>query len=135
MADDTTLVTIKLRKEVLPNYDANNPNANYVQEAKALFVVGPYSVSFEKAFNLYTSGYYKKHNRSVMDKHHFLCGAVPIFATVNEGMWITKDELLMFIKDSEAYTSLITEVRNGNIEIKSGSTVYTASDLYTMHLS
>jgi hypothetical protein len=135
MADDNTLVTIKLRKEVLPGYDASNPTSNFVQEAKAFFIVAPYSVSFEKGFNLYTSGYYKKHNRSMLDARHIMCGAVPIFATVNEGMWITQDELKMFIKDSEAYTGLITEVRNGNIEIKSGSTIYSASDLYTMHLS
>lgn len=111
------LITFKLNTSVIPNFDKMTELERAKAIANSVFIVGPYSVSFEKAFNAYTSGYYKKQNQELLERYHIPCGATPIIATVNGGTKVTEEELQFFCFN-EAYTSLITEVRNGSITIE-----------------
>ena len=110
------LITFKLNTSVIPNFDKMTELERAKAIANSVFIVGPYSVSFEKAFNAYTSGYYKKQNQELLERYHIPCGATPIIATVTGGTKVTEEELKFFCFN-EAYTSLVTEVRNGCIMV------------------
>jgi len=128
--DNIELITIKLNTLKLPANVQADPNLL----AKAFFIVGPYSTGFDKAVNAYNAGYYKKHNQQILDRHHVLCSSAPVWANVNDGMWLTYDELTLFLSHGEAYTAIINEVRNGTITVKNENTgtVYTAIDLQNL---
>lgn len=126
------LITFKLNTSAIPNFDKMTEFEQAQAKAKSLLIVGPYSVSFEKAFNCINSGYYKKQNRELLDHYHILCGSTPILATVSGGTKVTEEELKMLCV-SETYTSVINEVRNGNVTVEAtDGTVYSADDLQQM---
>lgn len=118
-----SLITFKLNTSAIPNFDRMSDLEKAFAKANSLFIVGPYSVSFEKAFQAFNSGFYKKQNRELLNRHHILSGSLPIVATVSGGTKVTEEELKFFCQ-SEAYSSIVNEVRNGciTIEKEDGST-------------
>lgn len=122
-------ISFKLKTSAIPNYDKMSELEKANAVAKSIFIVGPYSVSFEKAFQAFNSGVYKKQNQELLDRYHILSGISPIVATVKGGTKVTKEELKFFCF-SEAYSSIVNEVRNGTITIEdTDGTVYDADTL------
>ena len=123
------LITFKLNTSAIPNFDKMTEQEQAYAKANSIFIVGPYSVSFEKAYACVNSGYYKKQNQELLNRYHILTGSCLIIATVSGGTKVTEEEL-KFLCFNETYTSIITEVRNGCVTIEaSDGTTYDADTL------
>lgn len=123
------LITFKLNTSAIPNFDKMSEEEQAQAKANSIFIVGPYSVSFEKAYACVNSGYYKKQNRELLNRYHILTGSCLIIATVSGGTKVTEEEL-KFLCINETYTSIVTEVRNGCVTIEANDgTIYDADTL------
>ncbi len=123
-----SLVTIKIKKEVIPGYDPLNPTVIPPIAEKLFYFVGPCSSGFEHAFLPYNGGFYKKHNQAELDKRNILTAATPIWATYYEGMWLTPDELELFMK-TEGWTGILISISNGSVEVANDGVPYTVEQL------
>lgn len=121
------MVKIKLNPEIFDDYDSNTKQSKKANSM--VFLVGPSSVSFEKALVPYNCGRYAERNQRVLkEKMGAASGTTPVWATV-EGMWFTENEFLM-VAASEVYPNLIMCVSSNKIKIeKADGTFYTTAEL------
>lgn len=120
------MVKIKINPEYFKDYDEETQQSKTAN--KMFFVVGPSSVSFEKAFVPWNSGKYAERNRRILRENAgAYSGTTPVWATV-KGMWFSDEEFPM-VAASEVYPDLITNVSNGRIIIEKDGTPYTVEQL------
>lgn len=124
------MIKIKLNPEIFDDYDSNTKQS--LKANSMLFIVGPSSVSFEKALVPFNCGKYAKRNQRILkEKLGASSGTTPIWATV-EGMWFSEDEFPL-IAASEVYPNLIMCVSSNKIKIeKADGSFYTVAELTEM---
>lgn len=121
------MIKIKLNPEIFDDYDSNTKKSKKANST--FFIVGPSSVSFEKALVPYNCGKYAERNQRILkEKLGAASGTTPIWATV-EGMWFADDEFPL-VAASEVYPNLIMCVSSNKIKIeKADGTFYTVAEL------
>lgn len=124
------MVKIKLNPKSFDDY--NEETKRSIKAEKCFFIVGPSSVSFEKAFVPWNCGKYAERNQRVLrEMAGAASGTTPIWATVS-GMWFDDAEFPL-VAASEVYPNLIMCVSNGRIIVeKSDGSAYTVAELTEM---
>ena len=122
------MVKILLNPEFFPDYNKETKKSEIAENT--FFIVGPSSVSFEKAFVPYNTGKYGARNQRELDKYHCTGATVPVWATLS-GMWFDDDEFDI-VAASEVYPNLIMNVTAGKIIVEKDGNALTASELVSM---
>ena len=121
------MVKIKLNPEYFDDYNSETKTS---EKAKSVFfIVGPTSVTAEKAMVPWNCGKYAKRNQRVLKENMGASsGTTPVWANLS-GMWFSDEEFPM-IAASEVYPNLITCVSGGQIVIeKADGSNYTVEEL------
>lgn len=122
------MVKIKLNPEIFEDYDKETGKSATAENM--LFIVGPSSISFEKAMVPYNSGKWWKRNQRVLESKHCRGGTLPLWATI-EGMWFEDTEFDL-VAASEAYPDLIMGVSAGRIIVEKDGEPLTTEELWSM---
>ena len=123
------MVKVKINPEFVDDY--NSETKKSAKANKMFFIVGPSSVSFEKAFVPYNCGkYWERNQRILKEKLGATSGTTPLWATV-EGMWFSDEEFDM-VAASEVYPNLIMCVSSNKIIVEKDGTPLTVDELWSL---
>lgn len=122
------MIKILLNPKKFEDYDEEKKESKLANQT--LFIVGPSSVSFEKAMVPYNSGKWGKRNQRVLAEHNCRGGTLPLWATV-KGMWFEDTEFEL-VAASEAYPDLIMGVSAERIIVEKDGEPMTVEELWQL---